>query len=130
MRVSLFESPRVPCHHNTCFSRPRIGFWAVAWSVGYVSSHLVIASTIVSTCHLLWRVCGSVISSSCHALHISISAIVLHTKEALFACLIIERFTFIEQHHPDFYSPWLIIQSLTETENHYTDVRTDVSTPF
>lgn len=94
LSVSAFSG--VPCHHNTCFSRPRTGFWAAAWSVGYISSHLVVASTTVSTCHLLWQVCGSVLSSSCHVLHISISAIVLHTKEALFACLITERFTFIE----------------------------------
>lgn len=37
------------CHHQTCFSRPSMALQAVAWGTEYVSSHVVDASTMVST---------------------------------------------------------------------------------
>lgn len=50
----LFWSRPWRCH-RTCFSGPRIMFWVVAWGTGYASSHLLVASTIVSTWWLpLW----------------------------------------------------------------------------
>lgn len=52
----------VPCHHKT--SRPKVVFWAVARGIGYVSSHLVVIFSIVSTWHLLFQVCGSAANKS------------------------------------------------------------------
>jgi len=38
---------RVPCPQKEfLLSRPRIAFWVVAWSTGYVSSHPVVASIL------------------------------------------------------------------------------------
>lgn len=55
----------VPCHHKTYFLRPKIMFLVVAWGKGYVSSHLVVSSIIVSTCCLSGRAWGSVIWPIC-----------------------------------------------------------------
>lgn len=40
-------------------------FWVVAWDTRHVSSHLAVASAIVSTRHSLWHVCAGVIQSIC-----------------------------------------------------------------
>lgn len=69
----------VPCCHRTCFSRPRVGFQAVAWVSSYSSSHPVVTSTTVSWQCLPWQVCGSVASLT------GIAATVLYTRETLLA---------------------------------------------
>lgn len=46
----------MPCHHKTCFLRPKVMFLVMEWGKGYVSSHLVVSSIIVSMCCLSERV--------------------------------------------------------------------------
>lgn len=77
--VPLFDPflSGVPFHYRTCFSRSRMFFGAVAWVTGYISSHPVVASTVVSTWHLPWHVrsiLGSVLETfiTLHMLNMSL----------------------------------------------------------